>query len=177
MSQPTRGPKEQPIRSDQWQLKRRLRTVRADADARRQRAGEYGEGPAQEATGVGPRRADAEPQVLDDRPGNPDNYGNVAPGLYGAHGYSGQPGDPSHFAASPPAKRVSEPLADERLRELIRERLTEDPEIDADDVTLEVQAGTVTLLGSVPSERSRDVIEQCVENCGARAVHNQLRIR
>jgi osmotically-inducible protein OsmY len=72
---------------------------------------------------------------------------------------------------------VSEPLSDERLRELIRERLTEDPEIDADDVTLEVQAGTVTLQGSVPSERSRDVIEQCVENCGARAVNNQLRIR
>ena len=203
------GPKERPIRTDQWQPRRGSRAVRADNDARaRPAAGEYGEGASHESTGVGPRRAGAEPQVLNDRPGYPDNYGNVASGLYGAHGYTGEPGHPSAYAADsgvPGATGVpradstrdassdapdaadgvagadsaaaSTRLSDDRLRELIRERLTEDPEIEAADVTIEVQGGSVTLKGSVNNERTRDVVEQCVENCGALAVHNHLSIR
>lgn len=195
MSDSTNGSKDRTIRTDQWQPPRGSRPVRADNDARhRPQAGEYGEGAAHEATGVGPRRAAAEPQVLNDRPGHPDNYGNVAPGVYGAHGYTGEPGHPSAYAADsgvpgaagqPRADDAggsaggadSGAHADERLRELIRERLTEDPEIDAADVIIDVQAGEVTLTGSVNNERTRDVVEQCVENCGARAVHNQLSIR
>ncbi|HTT06282.1 MAG TPA: BON domain-containing protein [Steroidobacteraceae bacterium] len=205
MSESTDGPKGQPIRSDQWQPPRGSRAVRADNDARHgPQAGEYGEGAAQESTGVGPRRAAAEPQVLNDRPGHPDNYGNVASGVYGAHGYSGEPGHPSAYAADsgvpgavgqPRADSTSDAqsdasqgaggsqavqsadaLSDDRLRELIRERLTEDPEIDATDVTIDVQAGSVTLTGSVQNERTRDVVEQCVENCGARTVHNRLSV-
>jgi hypothetical protein len=191
MTDSTRGPKERPIRSDQWQPPRGSRTVRVDNDARyRPRAGEYGEGAAREATGVGPRRAAAEPQVLNDRPGHPDNYGNVASGVYGAHGYSGEPGHPSAYAGDsgvPGASGQPRPdsasdatddaHSDDRLRELIRERLTEDPQINAEDVTIDVRAGSVTLTGSVDNERTRDVVEQCVENCGARAVHNRLGIR
>jgi hypothetical protein len=197
MSESTHGPKQRPIRSDHWQPPRGSRTVRADADARqRHQAGEYGEGASQEATGVGPRRANAEPQVLDDRPGNPDNYGNVAPGAYGTEGYTGEPGHPAHYvgetgvssargqpradsdgADNGDGNATGDALSDERLRELIRERLTEDPGLDAADVMLEVRGGSVTLTGSVESERTRDVVEQCVENCGARAVHNHLRIR
>src|SRR6185437_9923668 len=101
MSDSTPGsPKERPIRTDQWQPPRGSRAVRADNDARpRPAAGEYGEGASHESTGVGPRRAAAEPQVLNDRPGYPDNYGNVASGVYGAHGYTGEPGHPSAYAA------------------------------------------------------------------------------
>lgn len=207
MSESTPGPKDRPIRTDQWQPPRGARAVRADNDARRHpQAGEYGEGAAHESTGVGPRRAGAEPQVLNDRPGHPDNYGNVAPGIYGAHGYTGEPGHPSAYAADsgvPGAAGVPRPdstrdvpadaagasagragrgaagatPSDDRLRELIRERLTEDPEIDAADVSIEVRDGGVTLRGSVDNERTRDVVEQCVENCGALSVRNQLSIR
>ncbi|HEX4050603.1 MAG TPA: BON domain-containing protein [Steroidobacteraceae bacterium] len=188
MSESTHGSKQRPIRSDEWQPPRGNRVLRADNDARHQsQAGEYGEGSAQEATGVGPRRAAAEPQVLNDRPGYPDNYGNVASGLYGAHGYSGEPGHPSAYAADsgvPGAAgapgdavdAVDDAHSDDRLRELIRERLTEDPEIDAGDVRIDVHGGSVTLTGSVANERTRDIVEQCVENCGAGAVHNQLSI-
>ncbi len=84
-------------------------------------------------------------------------------------------------AADRAAGRVGErsagdALSDERLRELIRERLTEDPDIDAADVTIDVHAGAVTLTGSVGDERTRDVVEQCVENCGARTVNNRLSV-
>jgi len=170
----TYQPNDRPIRSDQRQPARGARSIRSDADSRRRHlAGEYGEGGADESTGVGPRRAEAPPQVLDDSPGNPDNYGNVAPGRYGVHGYSSSPGHPSAYVSE-----TGEPnpaaTADERLRELIRERLTEDPDIDAGDVTVLVSDGRVTLSGSVLDEHTRDVIEQCVENCGARAVENHL---
>lgn len=202
MSESTDGPKGRLIRTDQWQPPRGSRAVRADSDARhRPQAGEYGEGAAHESTGVGPRRAAAEPQVLNDRPGHPDNYGNVASGVYGAHGYTGEPGHPSAYAADsgvPGAvgqprpdstsdergdatgnvagQSAGDALSDDRLRELIRERLTEDPDIDAADVTIDVQAGSVTLTGSVGNERTRDVVEQCVENCGARTVNNRLSV-
>jgi hypothetical protein len=188
MSDSSQGPKDRPIRTDQWQPPRGSRAVRADSDARhRPQAGEYGEGAAQESTGVGPRRAAAEPQVLNDRPGHPDNYGNVAAGAYGAHGYTGEPGHPSAYAVDsgvpgaagqPRTDSTSDvSVSDDRLRELIRERLTEDPDIDATDVIIDVQAGSVMLTGSVDNARTRDVIEQCVENCGARAVNNRLRVR
>lgn len=187
MSELTRGSNGRPIRTDQWQPPRGSRVIRADSEPRhRHEAGEYGEGRAQDATGVGPRRANAEPQVLNDRPGNPDNYGNVAAGAYGTEGYSGEPGHPSHYAADsgvpgaqgrPSSDSTGDALSDDRLRELIRERLTEDPDLHAADVTLEVQDGRVTLTGSVDSQRTRDVVEQCVENCGARAVDNRLSVR
>ena len=190
MSESTDGPKGRSIRSDQWQRPRGSRAVRADSDARhRPQAGEYGEGAPHESTGVGPRRAAAEPQVLNDRPGHPDNYGNVVSGVYGVQGYTGEPGHPSAYAADsgvpgavgqprPDSTRdvQGDALSDERLRELIRERLTEDPDIDAADVTIDVHAGAVTLTGSVGDERTRDVVEQCVENCGARTVNNRLSV-
>ncbi|HEX4024117.1 MAG TPA: BON domain-containing protein [Steroidobacteraceae bacterium] len=128
----------------------------------RHQAGEYGEGDEQQATGVGPRSPQAAPQVLNDERGYTDSYGNVAPGRYGVDGYSGSPGYPG-----PP---------DERLRELICERLTEDPDIDAGDITVTVSGGKVTLSGTVATRHIRTEVEQCVENCGAREIQNDLGI-
>jgi hypothetical protein len=152
-------------------------------------AGEYGEGDEQQATGVGPRSRHARPQVIDDSRGYADTYGTVAPGRYGVHGYSSSPGYPGSY---PPESRMPmeavgqrQPArtaataaadADERLRELICERLTEDPGINASDITLEVNAGRVTLTGSVDSNHTRYEVEQCVENCGALDVRNELRV-
>jgi len=53
--------------------------------------------------------------------------------------------------------------------------LTEDPALDATDVTIDVHEGRVTLAGTVTSTRSKTEIEQTVENCGALEVDNQLR--
>jgi osmotically-inducible protein OsmY len=64
---------------------------------------------------------------------------------------------------------------DDQLRELIRQRLTEDPLLDATDVRVEVHNGRVTLAGTATSTRSRAEIEQMVENCGVLEVDNQLR--
>lgn len=154
-------------------------------------AGEYGEGAAHESTGVGPRNPDAGEQRLDDRPGYPDPYGTVEPGRYGAHGYSGSPAHPSAYApesgvpgaAAAQAQRnagehgqIDLLAEDQRLRERILERLTQDPDIDAGDVSIQVHAGVVTLAGRVPSARMVEVVQQTVENCGARAVRSHLTV-
>lgn len=152
------------------------------APARGRSAGEYGEGGAHEATGVGPRNPDTPQQKLNDQPGPPDTYGNVEPGRYGVHGYSGSRGHVQAHAAEAGASRDapcahhSPPGAsDDQLRELIRQRLTEDPALDASDISVEVSDGRVTLAGTVASARARSEIEQTVENCGALEVDNQLR--
>jgi BON domain len=150
--------------------------------------GEHGEGSPEEATGVGPRSPAAPPQNISSEGGHPDRYGNVAPGRYGAYGYSSGPGHPACYESDARAPRISTAAdahpdsqppartrADERLRELIRQRLTEDPSIDASDVSMEVKEGEVTLFGTVESARTRADIEQCVENCGAMRIHNHLR--
>ncbi len=53
--------------------------------------------------------------------------------------------------------------------------MTEDPSLDATEVTVEVQQGRVTLAGTVTNSRVKAEIEQTVENCGAREVDSQLR--
>lgn len=58
---------------------------------------------------------------------------------------------------------------------MIRQRLTEDPALDATDVRVEVHNGRVTLEGTTTSTGSRAEIEQTVENCGVLEVDNQLR--
>jgi hypothetical protein len=132
-------------------------------------AGEYGEGPPEQSSGVGPRSAPEGGQRIDDRPGHADSYGAVAPQRYGSFGYGSSPGHPSAYV---PDEGVES--ADERLRELICERLTEDPEIDPSGITVEVQQGCVRLAGSVPSRHVRHIVEECAENCGARRVTTEL---
>jgi hypothetical protein len=149
-------------------------------------AGEYGEGAPHEATGVGPRTPGASEQRLNDQPGHADTYGNVAPGRYGVHGYSSSPGHPNAGASEAvPARGQSSGREgasasacaerDDQLRELIRQRLTEDPTLDASDIRIEVQGGRVTLVGTVASAPARAEIEQTVENCGAAEIDNRLR--
>jgi BON domain len=66
--------------------------------------------------------------------------------------------------------------SDERLKELICERLTDDPRIDASDVTVEVSQRVVKLRGTVDDRRTKYEIEELVERCGGvRDIDNQLR--
>ena len=68
--------------------------------------------------------------------------------------------------------------SDERITEDINEELTQDHELDASDVSVEVKDGEVTLKGSVPDRESKRRAEDLAESCsGVKDVLNQLRIK
>ncbi|HEU4600597.1 MAG TPA: BON domain-containing protein [Steroidobacteraceae bacterium] len=67
--------------------------------------------------------------------------------------------------------------SDERLREMICERLTDDPRIDASEIDVEVHEQTVKLTGSVPNRQTKYEVEDLVEHCGAKDIDNQLRVQ
>jgi hypothetical protein len=74
---------------------------------------------------------------------------------------------------SPQGRRRS----DEALAQDIHEILTEDPELDATDIEVEVVGGAVTLSGIVYSSDAKLLAEELVETLpGVREVHNRLRI-
>lgn len=80
----------------------------------------------------------------------------------------------SHRGRGPKNYRRS----DEFLRELICEELTEDPYIDAVDVSVDVVQGEVTLTGTVPHRRQKIEIEDFVAGInGVTDVHNLLAVR
>jgi hypothetical protein len=67
--------------------------------------------------------------------------------------------------------------SDERLREVICELLTEDPDIDASEITIMVISGVVTMDGSVDDRQTKYQVEELVENTGGvKDVRNNLRI-
>ena len=66
--------------------------------------------------------------------------------------------------------------SDERLRELIAERLTDDPQIDASDIEIGVADGRVTLSGTVDRRQTRHRVEDLVDTCGVREIDNRLGI-
>jgi osmotically-inducible protein OsmY len=67
--------------------------------------------------------------------------------------------------------------SDERLRETICERLTDDPRIDASEIEVDVQQQNVTLRGCVGDRSTKYAVEELVETAGARDIENQLRVR
>lgn len=67
--------------------------------------------------------------------------------------------------------------SDERLRETICDRLTDDPRIDASEIEVDVQDQRVTLRGSVSDRRTKYAVEDLVESTGAREIDNNLRVR
>lgn len=67
--------------------------------------------------------------------------------------------------------------SDERIREIICERLTDDAYVDASDVTVEVKNGEVTLSGSVRDRRMKHRIEDIADDCvRGKDIHNQVRV-
>lgn len=68
--------------------------------------------------------------------------------------------------------------SDDRLKEMICERLTDDPDIDASNVTLEVTGQVVKLTGTVDDRRTKYEIEELIEHCGGvKDIDNQLRVQ
>jgi osmotically-inducible protein OsmY len=67
--------------------------------------------------------------------------------------------------------------SDERIREDVCERLTDDPFIDASDINLTVRDGTVTLEGRVDERWMKHRVEDLVEGLsGVKQVENRLTV-
>jgi len=67
--------------------------------------------------------------------------------------------------------------SDERIREDVSDRLTDDPVVDASDIAVLVAAGEVTLDGTVPSRTEKRRAEDCAESVsGVTHVQNNLRV-
>jgi hypothetical protein len=67
---------------------------------------------------------------------------------------------------------------DERIREDVCDRLTDDPRVDASDIEVHIKGGELTLAGSVRTREEKRFAEDLVERVtGVREVNNHLRVR
>lgn len=67
---------------------------------------------------------------------------------------------------------------DERIRELICERLIKDLSIDVSEVGVEVQSARVSLSGTVPDRQMKHAIEDVVDNCwGVQDIENNIHVQ
>ena len=101
--------------------------------------------------------------------------GYGASGGYGAGGY-GQAGSEysRHIGRGPKGYTRS----DDRIKEDICDRLTDDPSIDASEVEVKVSNAEVTLTGTVDSREAKHRIEDCAETIsGVKNVQNNLRVQ
>jgi osmotically-inducible protein OsmY len=107
-------------------------------------------------------------------PGFQDNYG--APqraGSYGS-GSAGSAGFGMHSGKGPKGYTRS----DERLKEVICEKLTDDPDIDASEISVDVTGQIVKLTGTVDDRATKYEVEELIERCGGvKDIDNQLRVR
>ena len=91
---------------------------------------------------------------------------------YGSDGYDDT--SPSYRGVGPKGYVRS----DARLQEIICEHLTDDANIDASDITVEVQDQVVHLSGSIEDRELKQEVEALIERIGGvRSIDNQLRIR
>ncbi|MDQ3223120.1 MAG: BON domain-containing protein [Gemmatimonadota bacterium] len=68
--------------------------------------------------------------------------------------------------------------SDERIIEDLNERLTDDDDIDASEINVKCENGTVTLEGAVPERWMKHRSEDLVESCsGVKDVENRLQVR
>lgn len=110
--------------------------------------------------------------------GRPDTYGSAGYQQQGKRYRFDESGDERGHA---PSFRGTRPRnyvrSDERLRELINEQLT-DADLDASDIEVKVEAGTVTLEGTVSQRWMKHQAEDIVDECsGVTDIHNHLRVQ
>lgn len=68
--------------------------------------------------------------------------------------------------------------SDDRIREDVCDRLTDDPQIDASEIDVKVSHCEVTLAGSVDSREAKRRAEDCAESVsGVRNVQNNIRVQ
>jgi osmotically-inducible protein OsmY len=68
--------------------------------------------------------------------------------------------------------------SDERIKELVSDRLMDDDDIDATEITVDVKGGEVTLTGTVNSRQEKRFAEDVADATpGVREVQNRLRVQ
>lgn len=92
---------------------------------------------------------------------------------YRGEAYRSEPGQGTHRGRGPRGYRRS----DERIREDVSDRLTEDAWLDASDIEVSVQAGEVTLSGTVRQRADKRRAEDAADHVsGVTHVQNNLRV-
>ena len=116
--------------------------------------------------------------------GRPDDDRNIGEGYRGgrdyaagpghvAFGYRPRPGEVSHRGRGP----RNYVRSDDRIRDAINERLTQDRFVDASDIDVVVKRGEVTLTGAVDSRLARRRAEDIADAVlGVTHVQNNLRV-
>lgn len=67
--------------------------------------------------------------------------------------------------------------SDERMADHVHDLLTDDPDLDATNIRVEVHEGDVTLSGSVSTRWAKGLAEAIVDQCsGVHRVENRLSI-
>jgi hypothetical protein len=94
----------------------------------------------------------------------------------------GGPHGIARWSSAGESHRGRGPRDDQRPDALIREdvcdRLTDDEEVDARDISVSVESGEVTLGGTVDQRRIKWLAEEIAIRClGVVDVHNRLRVR
>jgi osmotically-inducible protein OsmY len=68
--------------------------------------------------------------------------------------------------------------SDERIQEDVSDRLTEESDIDASEIEIEVKEGEVILAGQVSDRNQKRRAEDCISDIrGVRDVSNKLRVK
>jgi hypothetical protein len=112
-------------------------------------------------------------QMPDSLPGGRggQQYGRGAEEMRG--GEDAHASGPSHRGRGPKGYQRS----DERLKELVCERLSDDHRVDASEISVEVKNGEVTVEGEVSDRGTKYRVEDLIEQCGVREIHNRLRVQ
>lgn len=123
----------------------------------------------------GPRYASSRPRrdVAGSQYARTDTYGGAGFRQQGKRYWFDEGDQRSQFRGTRPRGYER---SDERLRELACERLT-DAEVDASDIEVKVEQGTVTLEGSVPARWMKHQAEDIIDDLGGvRDIQNHLRV-
>ncbi len=138
-----------------------------------------GGGQAGARRGAGPAgtigRRDFERSYLQGAGG--DAFGGGYPGEYGGseHAERWRTGMTQDFRGRGPKGYAR---SDERLREDVCERLTDDPYVDASDIDVQAEGGVVTLSGEVSDRWMKYHVEDLIDRCpGVRDIRNELGVR
>lgn len=102
-------------------------------------------------------------------------HGQYGQGMQDRQGMQGQQrGQGEHRGKGPSGYTRS----DERIKEQVCDLLTDDPDVDASGIDIQVKNGEVTLTGTVPDRRMKRMAEECIENCsGVKDVTNNLKVQ
>ena len=103
------------------------------------------------------------------------DYGGPSPRSWASEGdvLSTRPQGSSYFGKGPSGYTRS----DERIREDVCDRLTDNPHVDASAIQVTVENGVVTLQGQVGERQMKHRAEDCAEHIsGVKDVENRLRV-